>query len=68
MTYITGNTTARAMYASPIIIEEITDNWDMILTNANNRYTENYTGNGSQTKFTLQFTPTEIMSVKVANI
>ena len=65
MTYVTGNDTVYAMYASPIADEEILDDWNTIIQNSNNRYVENFTGNGSATNFTLQFTPSEVMYVKV---
>jgi len=65
ITNVTGTATVYATYASPIQDEEIPDDWDIILQNAANRYVERYTGNGLATNFTLQFTPSEIMYVKV---
>ena len=38
------------------------------MVNANNRYVENFTGNGTTTRFTLQFTPSELMYVKVGGV
>lgn len=66
ISYITGPTTAVATFASPIIDEEIEDDWDQIIRNSNNRYTENFTGDGSATRFSLPYTPSEILSITVS--
>jgi hypothetical protein len=65
--YITHQTTAIATYASPIIDEEINDDWDEIIRNANNRYTESFTGDGSSKKLILQYTPSDILSVIISD-
>ena len=65
--YITGQTVAIATYASPIIDEEINDDWDEIIRNANNRYTESFTGDGSSKKLVLQYTPSDILSVIISD-
>ena len=68
VTFVTGTDTVYAVYASPIADNEIPDAWDQIMVNANNRYVETFTGNGTTTRFTLQFTPTELMYVKVGGV
>ena len=68
VTFVTGTMTVYATYASPIADEEIVDAWDQIMVNANNRYVEEFVGNGSTTRFTLQFTPTELMYVMVGGV
>lgn len=65
---ITGQTVAVATFASPIIDEQIQDDWDQIIRNANNRYTESFTGDGSSKKLILQYTPESILSVTVGDV
>ena len=65
---ITGQTVAVATFASPIIDEQIQDDWDQIIRNANNRYTESFTGDGSSKRLVLQYTPESILSVTVGDV
>lgn len=68
VSFVTHTMSVYATYASPIHVEQIEDSWTEIMSNSNNRHTETFTGNGSTTRFTLSFTPSEILSLTVDGV